>query len=565
MPKTLLQLVKIDETGDSCYRIKWPAEELCCRDLALRLISLDAADSRRFEWARLAELLVLYQSQDVDMLPILEKRRALGRKTVVEYNDNFYSPPLASPAYGTWSNPRCWQIYERFMELADLVVVSSEGLKELFSKKTDRPIRVIDNAFPLEPIDLSEKDFDFSSEIRMGWAGSLGHFSDLLTVAPVIRELLGSCNRLKFFFMGNEDLFRALDLPAERSSYRSWGNIEQYYDFLKGLHIGLAPLLDTPYNRCRTDIKAVEMGAFCVLPLLSSLSPYRNFAERNGLPTFSSSHELSSLVDACLGDPLKIREKAMDCRRYVLEQRLLRDYNGHYELYRPLIEEAEPAADWLSLGPGYHELKGELSPDFKRKDFIKERDFLVSQGESARALELMKSSVRENPFDVELALEYLSLLSDVASRVELLEELRRLRDFFPEDIRLSLFVLNVERDPLKLLSMWSNFIESLKRCPGEYKRSFGAAVIRIFLKHLKGLESLVYVGEELCELFPNSAALCLEMAELLEKLQDYKGALTYYERLRELSGSFEANRDFFKESPNSRVVEAWIEVLKARI
>jgi len=37
--------------------------------------------------------------------------------------------------------------------------------------------------------------------------------------------------------------------------------MDEYFKFLQTITIGLAPLIDTPYNRCRSDVKAIEYSA----------------------------------------------------------------------------------------------------------------------------------------------------------------------------------------------------------------------------------------------------------------------------------------------------------------
>ncbi|MDB5037829.1 MAG: hypothetical protein JWQ35_1357, partial [Bacteriovoracaceae bacterium] len=267
--RTIVQLVMIDETGDSYYRMRWPGRELSLMAPEWRVISLDASAKERFELGEKADLLILFQSHDQDLLPLISRRRAAGKKTLVEYNDHFYDSPVTSPAHEFWSSPLNWDIYERIMNDSDGVIVTGPGLKQLFSEKTKKPIFEIKNQLP-DPslIPFEELWTDPAKELRLGWGGSMGHLPDLFSFLPVIRELISEIPHLKLYLMGNDAIPNYLDISPDRFHFVPWGSMESYFQFLESLHIGFAPLLDTPYNRCRSDIKAVEMSSRGVLPIL---------------------------------------------------------------------------------------------------------------------------------------------------------------------------------------------------------------------------------------------------------------------------------------------------------
>ncbi len=141
---TILQLALMDETGDSYYRMRWPAAELAQQAPGWRVLNLDSRSEDRYRWALEADLFIAYQSSDIDLLPIIRRRRELGKKTLVEYNDNFYAPPAASPVVREWSSPLLWQTYERFMELADGIIVTGPGLEKLFKGRFGKkPVHVL--------------------------------------------------------------------------------------------------------------------------------------------------------------------------------------------------------------------------------------------------------------------------------------------------------------------------------------------------------------------------------------------------------------------------------------
>lgn len=52
------------------------------------------------------------------------------------------------------------------------------------------------------------------------------------------------------------------------------GCLVNYLSWLDHLHIGIASLLPTEYNRCRSDVKFLEYASHSVAPLLQDLDPY---------------------------------------------------------------------------------------------------------------------------------------------------------------------------------------------------------------------------------------------------------------------------------------------------
>jgi len=70
-------------------------------------------------------------------------------------------------------------------------------------------------------------------------------------------------------------------LESERLSVTPSGTLAEYRDFLSQLHIGLAPLLPTEFNRCRSDVKFLEYASAGAAALCSDLDPYR-FSVRHG-------------------------------------------------------------------------------------------------------------------------------------------------------------------------------------------------------------------------------------------------------------------------------------------
>src|SRR5262249_58233502 len=64
-------------------------------------------------------------------------------------------------------------------------------------------------------------------------------------------------------------------LPPGRYHFRRPGSLAEYLSFLRGLDVGLAPLLPSDFNRARSDLKYLEYAAHGVAGVYADLEPFR--------------------------------------------------------------------------------------------------------------------------------------------------------------------------------------------------------------------------------------------------------------------------------------------------
>jgi glycosyltransferase involved in cell wall biosynthesis len=119
----------------------------------------------------------------------------------------------------------------------------------------------------------------------VGYMGSKGHRHDLELVVPALERLMEERPELHF------ETFGTIGMPArlERFGSRIHSHSVQksYVDFLRtlrglGWDIGLAPLVDAPFNRCKAPTKFVEYTA-CAIPVIASdISVYSSVVPKEG-------------------------------------------------------------------------------------------------------------------------------------------------------------------------------------------------------------------------------------------------------------------------------------------
>ncbi len=565
--KTILQLVLINDTGDSFYRMRWPGEQLAKQSPNLRVVNLDARATERFSWGLAADLLVIYQSNDLDLLPLIEARKKLGKMTFVEYNDNFYAPPPSSPVFREWSSPLLWQSYELLMKEADGVIVTGPGLKTLLSTKTKAPVHILENHLPNPLGSFAKLCHDFKlgdeSEIRIGWAGSLGHMADFLSVMPSISALLKRYPHAKLHLMGNETLPQLAGLPADRIRFTPWGGMQEYFEFWKPVHIGFAPLLDTPYNNCRSDIKAVEMAGAGVAPIIPDLLPYREFIRETGLVPYKDYAQLIAQVETLIAEPEKLRELAEKAFDYVSAKRIGPMHSERLNLFQNALGSHDSDFNW-PVGAGYHELQGtsEVDNDSSRElkllqEFIKAKQF-------APALDAAEYALKKNPAHPDLILARARILLSLGNP-EGLNILQTATAAYPLDLRFRLLYLNFEPNPEQKERAWKELLELLKTEPrAEVATFFHDDLIRVLSRTLRAKPELVTLFAEFYKIYPTSAALRFELAEAYRATGDDKNALFHFQWLKEQQEVFQQNQAFASKAQLGYLA-TWTEAIAKRL
>ncbi|HMO18034.1 MAG TPA: hypothetical protein PKA63_07650 [Oligoflexia bacterium] len=552
-PKTILQLVLIDETGDSYYRMRWPGEVLAKQDNNLRVINLDARAEERLIWAREADLLVIFQSNDLDLVPIIRERRNLGKKTIVEYNDNFYSPPPSSPVRAAWSSPLLWQTYEILMREGDHVIVTGKGLKRLFSKRTGKDITILENHLidiPDSFESLKKLKPDPKKELRIGWAGSVGHMADLIAVLPLLKDICLKFDHVKLCLMGNDSIPGLVNLPQEKFMFTQWGSMNEYYQFLSGIHIGVAPLSTSNYNLCRSDVKALEYASRGVLPIVQQILPYEGVIKNGLAKSFNNFEELGKIITAYCENNSSLKSDAEHSFGLVQKERNAISNKERLELYEKNLPESASSFDF-GLSTGYHEIMGTTNPELRSKVITERAQEFLKSGNVQECLMLIKENESLVTFEPNLALLYLRCLlrTDVP-----LEQTRQLLFSFinryPLDLRFRLLLLNLVKEVHEKVGTWENVLEVLDTSGSLYRKFFRGQVLSFFIRDIDSYPGLISIGERLTEIYPEHAGLLFKVSEVAEKAGANVLRARLLSKIRNMKEIIESSRPFLDELEN---------------
>jgi len=306
------------EIGDYVYRIGQPAQAMG-KIPGIMVINLTSMSPFLKAICLRADVLVLHLIGEQDMLPIVAERKRRGLATVFEISDNFLAFPPCANIKSWFNDPINLATTFQLIQLSDAIQGVSEILLEQFRFLHDH--RVV---FENQIMEMGAIQETSRNEVVMGWGGSVGHTEDIKAIAPVIQNICQVYPNVRFSFMGNKRQYEQVfgSVVNQQFLYTEPGNLSDYYTFLDGLDIGLAPLLATPYNECRSDVKFIEYASRGVVPVVSDVGPYKKNA-RHGVNAFlfADAESLRNTLEMLINDRSlrqKIKEKAYN---YVKNER----------------------------------------------------------------------------------------------------------------------------------------------------------------------------------------------------------------------------------------------------
>ncbi|HHH35974.1 MAG TPA: hypothetical protein ENK48_03980 [Gammaproteobacteria bacterium] len=559
---TVLQLTHFKKIGDNYHRLIWPARELARQAPHWRVINMLAEAEAHYDWAEKADLLVLSQSLDLDLLPVIERRRARGLKTLAEYADNFYEPPLTSTAAGHMSTPLSCQRYELVLEACDAIIVTGPGLRALIGAHfPDKEIHILENHYPETLPEFERRWRPPGESFVVGWGGSAGHVADVLAIMPVLGRVAAARPGLRVHLMGEQGLASHARIPPAQLSFRPWGDIDAYFRFLDGLDLGVVPLMDTPFNRCRSDVKAIEMISRGVLPLLPARLPYEALLQASGLEPYRDAADLEARILHYMDNPEALREDARRLYDYVRAHRVAPLRRERLELYRRMMPAHPATSDW-PLPPGYHEVEGPRLQETPSGGILRRFADIGDDGALGEAVACLRRAVEENPAHPDLALRYLTLAAragvpDWEARLEMAQAR------FPRDLRFPLLALRLCGEGSRK-TRWAGLLERLAALPPAQRAFWEKEATTLMYHHLGRDPGLLEEARGLLALFPGSLPLMQRIALGHEARGEDGAALALFRELADARNLYERNRDYLSRV-SAPWLNTWVEILEERL
>lgn len=237
-----------------------------------------------------------YFKEDKNAAALFYTAKKLGKKVIIDLDDNFWDIPESNMLYDTYKPGKADRAFlSSVLFFADAITTSCEPLKERIIKHfrdvdgTEKKVYVIPNMNDRKdwtvPNRVVEKD-----KFIIGYQGSNSHQDDLLMVFPHIVNIMKKYPHVHTHLMGTIEKSRLNiyfeKMPKEiQDRFYLVGATESYGEFPEWLsdqkwNIGIAPLVDTAFTRCKSPIKFFEYSMVGMPVIASRVGPY--FMENDG-------------------------------------------------------------------------------------------------------------------------------------------------------------------------------------------------------------------------------------------------------------------------------------------
>ena len=305
--------------GDYFYRTHAPGIAMA-QEEGVYVVNLMNQHRRKAEIMTQADILILKNICDPDLLPLIRDRKNNGKLTIYEIADNLSALQPWNSVYFFYKNKENLALVNRLASSCDALQTTCHELKRLYGHLNDS-CEVFPNHLSHVP---HERPVKRGTEVIIGWGGSHGHLEDMAEIADSLIEWINTQPNVSLHLMCSDPIWKLFDpLPEHKKRRTLPGTIDDYYNFLRGIDIGIAPLKDTAFNRSRSDVKFLEYAVSGVVPVMAFLEPYTNSVDvgKTGF-LFKDTTHLITILNQLLENTSLLREITKTARRYTIQERL---------------------------------------------------------------------------------------------------------------------------------------------------------------------------------------------------------------------------------------------------
>lgn len=300
----------------------------------------------------------------------------LGKKLIFETDDDYLHIPLHNPCAAEFLDPkRRWEFLE-ILRMADMITVSTQELKNVYYPY-NKNIAVLPNNIPGVQFfkDSGEVQIDLESPyydpiisngfvhlpaytnidgakfrvIRIGYTGTVTHREDFNTIKgswfKTIKKLSKN-NSIQVVYIGDDYFARMHDkeLGGSNMLHIPATGYEMYYQNIRNLDIGIAPLEINIFNMSKSPNKAIEYASWGIPAVLPNYITYdREFKHNETALFYNNPAEFEEQLTRIVEDSDLRNRLGQNARMHVLQNRLESVHaQERFELYQGLLNTSRP-------------------------------------------------------------------------------------------------------------------------------------------------------------------------------------------------------------------------------
>ncbi len=241
-----------NDSGSKKWRLSSPFKYLRKKGIDAH-VSVNGINPDEAEWSDINILQSCTDKEGIALLYQLQQEQ--GKKLVVECDD-WVDLNKDSPFVLDHEIYDARRVITRTMEVADMITTTTPHLAKNL-KRYNKNVVVLPNYIDLEEWDFPRLEND-TGKIRIGWAGSITHVEDVRMILEPLTRICKEFKNVQLITLGDPrvtDLFRGLPIEGQNGV-----PMDAWPTKLRSLRldIGLAPLQDNEFNRCKSNIKWIE-------------------------------------------------------------------------------------------------------------------------------------------------------------------------------------------------------------------------------------------------------------------------------------------------------------------
>jgi glycosyltransferase involved in cell wall biosynthesis len=318
--------LQADDAACGHYRVVYPMEFL--RRGGAQVVvrnGLNIQEMRDYD-------IILAQRQYNDhVLDEAKQARYFKRTLLYEIDDNVHRVHANSPAYSVYKpGSDTVKGVQRFLQSCDGLFTSSPELASQYRQYAKRTW-VLPNCIDFGIRDWEgevERDERLKGKIVIGWAGSITHQDDWAPLKGVVSTVLAKYPETIFAIVSAyqtmEIFSKNLDVPEDRMVCLEPVEFEEYPKLPAQFDIGLVPVVNTAFNRAKSDLKPLEYGARRVPYVASTIAPYMRLHQDTGGQggyVCDTADEWIAAISSLVENEQERRDKAEFMFTYVREER----------------------------------------------------------------------------------------------------------------------------------------------------------------------------------------------------------------------------------------------------